>query len=55
MLDISDEVWQGKVMPKYVRILRPFEIWKAQASGRVDRKLAEEFERQVPEEEREIA
>jgi hypothetical protein len=38
-MDVSEEVWQAKLMPYYTRILRHYEIWLARARGAVERKL----------------
>lgn len=47
-MDVTEPVWQSKLMPYYTRILRHYEIWLARASGAVQRKLVEEFERKEP-------
>ena len=44
-MDVSEEVWQSKLMPYYTRILRHYEVWLARARSAVERKLTEEWGR----------
>jgi hypothetical protein len=44
-LDVPEEIWRLKLLPKYVRILQPFEAWKSIARSHVDRRLFEYMHR----------
>ena len=44
-LDVAEDVWQAKLLRKYLEILARYESWLSAARCFVDRKLYEEFHR----------